>query len=168
MSGEAARPLRVEVERPRCPYCHDPIEASARKTGCETCMAWHHRECWEEHAGCSACAGTVRLATSPTATELQKLPAPAPTERSGGPSGRGSPDELPLWRHLVGAAALVAALALPLGVIIAARSGQSAIVVLALVVAVGVGTPLLLLTSLFRQEPGPAAPGATPTSPPLE
>lgn len=40
---------------PKCPYCHDAVTADSLKTACESCMAWHHRDCWEEHGACSTC-----------------------------------------------------------------------------------------------------------------
>jgi hypothetical protein len=55
---------RVEVEGPRCPYCHESIGADDGKTACEACMAWHHRGCWQEHGACSAC-GRTASATAP-------------------------------------------------------------------------------------------------------
>lgn len=39
----------------KCPFCHDSISPSSEKTGCESCMAWHHLECWDSHGACSAC-----------------------------------------------------------------------------------------------------------------
>jgi len=39
----------------KCPFCHDQVSPSASKTGCESCMAWHHQECWDSHGACSAC-----------------------------------------------------------------------------------------------------------------
>ncbi|MDF1666000.1 MAG: hypothetical protein P1V97_29860 [Planctomycetota bacterium] len=39
----------------KCPYCHDTISPRVEKTGCESCMAWHHLECWDSHGACSAC-----------------------------------------------------------------------------------------------------------------
>jgi HEAT repeat protein len=45
------------VNLPRCPFCHERIEAEGEKQGCGQCMAWHHAECWAEGGGkCSACS----------------------------------------------------------------------------------------------------------------
>lgn len=47
---------RVQVERPRCPYCHDPVAPGGDEAhGCGGCLAWQHRACWEEHGACGAC-----------------------------------------------------------------------------------------------------------------
>ncbi len=51
----------VQVQRDRCPYCHDPVAPSQDKLSCDGCMAWHHEECWLEHGSCSAC-GVERFA----------------------------------------------------------------------------------------------------------
>lgn len=45
------------IEHPNCPYCRaqvKPGDAQA-KQACTTCMTWHHKECWQEHGGCSVC-----------------------------------------------------------------------------------------------------------------
>jgi hypothetical protein len=52
---------RVEIH---CPYCHDMVRMEPEKTACETCMAWHHRGCWDIHGGCSSC-GFKRKEQSP-------------------------------------------------------------------------------------------------------
>ena len=48
--------VKVEAKHPPCPYCHGPVEPSQIKAACDACMAWHHKECWEEHGACSTCA----------------------------------------------------------------------------------------------------------------
>ncbi len=59
---------QVDVQHPRCPYCHDEVGAEGLKQGCPSCMAWHHSECWAEGRACSACgfsgasAGFPRIA----------------------------------------------------------------------------------------------------------
>jgi hypothetical protein len=63
--AERERP-RVDVERPRCPYCHEAVDGDDEKTGCGACMAWHHRGCWMEHGTCSAC-GALESAGVPGA-----------------------------------------------------------------------------------------------------
>lgn len=70
---------------PRCPYCHETVGASATKTGCEECMAWHHKECWTEHGGCSACGFQSRErphVTVPVPMSTRELRAGAPTVAS--------------------------------------------------------------------------------------
>ncbi len=67
MDGTCEGP-RVEVERPRCPFCHEAVGADEPKTACEACMAWHHRACWSDHGTCSACgnaAATAPLIVAP-------------------------------------------------------------------------------------------------------
>ncbi|HZV01562.1 MAG TPA: hypothetical protein VFF73_32920 [Planctomycetota bacterium] len=70
----------VKVERPRCPFCHDDVQAEDEKHGCATCMAWHHLECWEESgARCATCghAELEVLPNEPSEDELEVLPEPA-------------------------------------------------------------------------------------------
>ena len=55
MTEEEAREHQVQVQRDRCPYCHDPVAPSQVKLSCDGCMAWHHEECWHGHGACSAC-----------------------------------------------------------------------------------------------------------------
>lgn len=45
----------VNNSAPRCPYCHEAVTIDSSKTACESCMAWHHKDCWAEHGACSAC-----------------------------------------------------------------------------------------------------------------
>ncbi|MDF1663901.1 MAG: hypothetical protein P1V97_19175 [Planctomycetota bacterium] len=45
----------VNHSSPKCPYCHDSVTAESEKTACESCMAWHHLDCWREHGACSTC-----------------------------------------------------------------------------------------------------------------
>lgn len=47
--------LDMAVQRPRCPFCHDPIELEDSKQACVECMAWHHDACWSEHGSCATC-----------------------------------------------------------------------------------------------------------------
>lgn len=50
-------------------------------------MAWHHKECWDEHGGCSVCP---RGASSPAATKAAPKQAVAP-HASGVPSASAAP-----------------------------------------------------------------------------
>ena len=45
----------VKVKHPRCPYCHDAVLTGDEKSACPDCMAWHHKECYQDHKACSAC-----------------------------------------------------------------------------------------------------------------
>lgn len=47
--------ILIKVKHPRCPYCHDAVHSQDNKEACPTCMAWHHKECYQNHRGCSAC-----------------------------------------------------------------------------------------------------------------
>lgn len=49
------RQLELSINRPRCPYCHDGVEAASDKVACDACMSWHHRDCWRELGACGAC-----------------------------------------------------------------------------------------------------------------
>lgn len=73
--AERERP-RVDVERPRCPYCHEAVGGDDEKTGCGACMAWHHRACWSEHGSCSAC-GATEAAGAPAPVIVRPEAAPA-------------------------------------------------------------------------------------------
>lgn len=69
----------VNNSAPRCPYCHEAVTINSSKTACESCMAWHHKECWTEHGACSACGrGQAE------SLESQSTPAhhPSPETRS--------------------------------------------------------------------------------------
>lgn len=48
--------MQIKAKHPPCPYCHGPVEPRAIKAACDGCMAWHHKECWDEHGACAACA----------------------------------------------------------------------------------------------------------------
>lgn len=69
---EIREDLDVNVERPRCPFCHDEVLPTGQeKLACTSCMAWHHQACWQEHGGCSACA--QRQETSPSAQRPRSM-----------------------------------------------------------------------------------------------
>lgn len=74
--AERDRP-RVDVDRPRCPYCHEAVGGDDEKTGCGACMAWHHRACWSEHGACSAC-GAVEAAGAPAVVRSARRVASPP------------------------------------------------------------------------------------------
>jgi hypothetical protein len=73
---------RVRIPGPRCPYCHEDIEASGLdKLACNACMAWHHKACWEEHGHCAACSHRETGLGSSAATErsvAKPVEKPAP------------------------------------------------------------------------------------------
>ena len=53
---EETRARDIEVQFPRCPYCHEDVAPQGEKAyGCPSCLAWHHRACWDELAGCGVC-----------------------------------------------------------------------------------------------------------------
>lgn len=49
----------VNNSAPRCPYCHETVDVQSTKLACLDCMAWHHRECWDEHGKCSSCGSKI-------------------------------------------------------------------------------------------------------------
>jgi hypothetical protein len=60
--------LDLAVQRPRCPFCHEPIELEDTKQACVECMAWHHDACWSEHGRCATCQA---VAVAPLATQAR-------------------------------------------------------------------------------------------------
>lgn len=56
----------IVVAKPRCPYCHDDIQAEDQKWGCALCMAWHHQSCFDDLNKCATC-DSVKL---PVALEI--------------------------------------------------------------------------------------------------
>lgn len=72
MGGDGTQHQHVQVQRDRCPYCHDPVAPSQEKLSCDGCMAWHHEECWREHGSCSAC-GTERFSGSHTQAKPERV-----------------------------------------------------------------------------------------------
>lgn len=65
---EQERP-RVELRHAVCPFCKVSVRPEQGKVACDSCMAWHHRECWTDHGACSACGfATVSGATGTPAT----------------------------------------------------------------------------------------------------
>ena len=63
----------MEVQHPRCPFCHAGVRPEDDKAACDRCMSWQHRGCWTEHGSCAACAGTTRL--EPTRAPDEGAPA---------------------------------------------------------------------------------------------
>jgi len=78
----------IRVERPRCPYCHGDLDPGQAKHGCEACLAWHHRECWDEHGACSACGAREADAPPPARREDAAL---------GGAPEKGAELTVPAW-----------------------------------------------------------------------
>lgn len=51
---------QVQVDGPRCPFCHEALRGEDHKRGCGSCMAWHHAGCLRENGGrCAACRAEV-------------------------------------------------------------------------------------------------------------
>ncbi|MDF1665998.1 MAG: hypothetical protein P1V97_29850 [Planctomycetota bacterium] len=67
----------VNSTAPRCPYCHDSVTVHSSKQACESCMAWHHKECWQEHGGCSGCGGQKQSSPA-TISPKQESQEPLP------------------------------------------------------------------------------------------
>lgn len=57
--------IDVEGLRPRCPFCHEDIDPGAAQRACESCRAWHHRDCFREaEERCCACGQAAAEASS--------------------------------------------------------------------------------------------------------
>jgi hypothetical protein len=79
--------LVMNVENhPRCPYCRDAVRPQDAKRACETCMAWQHRACWEEHPRCSSCQAEDRSGSHCAAPGCWKPVGDVVTERSPRPA----------------------------------------------------------------------------------
>ncbi|MEZ6185516.1 MAG: hypothetical protein R3F62_10970 [Planctomycetota bacterium] len=81
-SSHPAPHLDLTVERPRCPYCHDAIEADDAKQPCLACMAWHHAACAAEHPRCAACEAPLSDAAPPRRRRRRESKARAPRRRT--------------------------------------------------------------------------------------
>jgi WD40 repeat protein len=57
--GDSRQDLVVRGSPARCPYCHDRL--SEDWVACESCVAKHHRGCWDEHGRCATCGGSESL-----------------------------------------------------------------------------------------------------------
>ena len=65
--------MTVNVQRPRCPYCHEDVVPGEGR-GCAECMGWTHDECWEDHGKCPACGAAESL---PPGTRHREAPGSA-------------------------------------------------------------------------------------------
>ena len=90
---------QVDLQRSRCPYCHDAIAPGPGIRGCGECLSWQHESCWSEHGECGACgadaAGQRRAPaadSAPRAVRPDDVLSPAPDRAS--PHG-GWPFRLP-------------------------------------------------------------------------
>ncbi len=81
--------MTVQVQHPRCPFCHDPVVPSDGKAACDRCMSWHHVDCWAEGGRCAACGATDPLERD----AAEGLPAPV-TARTRPGSGE---EDLARW-----------------------------------------------------------------------
>ncbi len=63
--------VRVDSQL-RCPYCHDSLVGAGRKTGCESCFAWHHAACIAELGRCANCSAQTRAPRART-LEFERL-----------------------------------------------------------------------------------------------
>jgi len=62
--------VRVDSQL-RCPYCHDALLGAGRKSGCESCFAWHHAACMAE-LGCCANCGAQTGSSAPPSLEFER------------------------------------------------------------------------------------------------
>lgn len=107
--------VTVNVQRPRCPYCHEDVTPGEGQ-GCAECMGWAHDECWDEHGKCPACGAARALpsgAGPPTAAET---PEEIADRAAKGASEKGS--------KLILAGLLVAVLLGTLATLVASLIGQ--------------------------------------------
>jgi hypothetical protein len=69
------QPVRVSVDHPLCPFCKDAVRSGDPKVACDSCMGWHHAECWGEGGDrCSSCgldvlSGSPQALSRPVATK---------------------------------------------------------------------------------------------------
>lgn len=82
----------MEIQHPRCPFCHTGVEPAHDKAACNRCMSWHHAGCWGEHGSCSACGGGARLGLieAPGDWSLSVLD-PSPQEARGAQEVQAAP-----------------------------------------------------------------------------
>ncbi|MDF1664377.1 MAG: hypothetical protein P1V97_21610 [Planctomycetota bacterium] len=78
MNSESHRST-IQINKPRCPFCHDDIRGHEEKTGCNQCMAWFHTECWKEHGACTNC-GVHSQRSESAASPPRRIPVPQVTE----------------------------------------------------------------------------------------
>lgn len=69
--SERERPS-IKVELPRCPFCHENVQAEEAKHGCPDCMAWHHEGCWTEGGEKCAACGRGRASQTAEANEAPR------------------------------------------------------------------------------------------------
>src|SRR5262245_35103370 len=83
--SEAARD-RPLIPLQRCPYCHEDVARGVEVATYKDCHALHHRECFDEAAGCAACTQRERPPTPGKVGEFEVVedeppPAEAPAVR---------------------------------------------------------------------------------------
>lgn len=78
---------RIKVDKPRCPFCHEAVDAEEDKRACDACMAWHHAECWTEHGRCATCGLVAYLG-------LAEAPSPEPSSDLSPEPSSGAPQPL--------------------------------------------------------------------------
>ena len=64
--------VKLKINRPRCPYCHDDIKPGGDNQACHECLAWHHSECWTQHGACVGCGN--RWVKDPVSGSLSAPP----------------------------------------------------------------------------------------------
>lgn len=57
---ERTKEQLVDLGRDRCPYCHDEVSRESAVV-CQSCLARHHVDCWDEAGRCSSCGALERL-----------------------------------------------------------------------------------------------------------
>jgi len=85
----SVRPL--EIERTRCPYCHDELTRGETHAFCTKCGSAHHVECYADHGRCAifGCGGSgQRAAASPTRAHSRASLSAATLIGSSSPEAR--------------------------------------------------------------------------------
>lgn len=59
----------------RCPYCHEDVKPRDEKQACNGCMAWHHKECWQDYGRCVICGLQEEKPVSARQDLIQSLDA---------------------------------------------------------------------------------------------
>ncbi|HZU97848.1 MAG TPA: RING finger protein [Planctomycetota bacterium] len=88
---EALSVKPLEIERRRCPYCHDELTRGETHAFCTKCGSAHHVECYADHGRCAifGCGGSgQRAAASPTRAHSRASLSAATLIGSSSPEAR--------------------------------------------------------------------------------
>jgi hypothetical protein len=88
---EALSVKPLEIDRTRCPYCHDELTRGETHAFCTKCGSAHHVECYADHGRCAifGCGGSgQRAAASPTRAHSRASLSAATFVGSSSPEAR--------------------------------------------------------------------------------